>query len=277
LFVGIISYMTADLNDVRCASIRAEDLPALGELRSSAQIHLALSRGRAYLHWARDSPEMRQILVRHILPLPDVQLFTERGGTWYRLGDHLPTFTLPVETASGSIALHRALLPLPVAGRRPDFDRCAALHCRLVRDERGRSRPAAALRCPLSALRKWADRATSRQLAALRAAWTRGSPGQKGGAVVLVLGSAEALPGLSTGLRFWGKDLLIPLGFRADPELPESALRRAGGADASELAVWDQDGFELIRRDVFAQLERAAVRLAWDRAQGASPGRGRRP
>ena len=78
---------------------------------------------------------------------------------------------------------------------------------------------------------------------------------------MLVTGPAGSLPALEEGVRFWGTELLLPLGFRAEPDLPHSAIRRAAGATSDELAVLDDEGIEIIPRAIFKPLSRAAVRL----------------
>jgi hypothetical protein len=70
------------------------------------------------------------------------------------------------------------------------------------------------------------------------------------------------LPALADGLRYWGDDVLIPLGFRADPQLAERALRAAIGAGPDDVVVLDGEGPELIPRQAFRPLSRAGIRLA---------------
>src|SRR5262249_60427606 len=108
---------------------------------------------------------------------------------------------------------------------------------------------------------------------ALQAAWTASPDGTPDHAEVLVLGTAQRLPFVPEGLRFWGSDFLIPLGFRSDPDLPPAALRAAVGASADELAVFDQNRLELIARAVFRPLHRAGIRLAHAMATDLRPKR----
>jgi hypothetical protein len=125
--------------------------------------------------------------------------------------------------------------------------------------------------CGLDRLSSWAEQATSARLASLRAAWTAGPGGEPGADEVLVLGAPGSLPELLGGLRFWGVDLLVPLGLRPEPELPEPALCRAAGAGSNDLVVLDGQGYELISRDAFQPMSRAGIRLA---RGGMVPGRG---
>jgi hypothetical protein len=197
------------------------------------------------------------------MPLPGVELYTRRGGSWYRLGASLPAPRLPVADGSQGVPLERILLPRPMtpawpsAGSSPE-----PAWLRLVRDQRGRNRPATALLCPIEPLADWAEGATSARLAALRAAWTAGAGRGTSSGRVLVLGASGSLPELADGLRFWGLELLVPLGFRPEPDLPEPALRQAIGAGSSELILLDGEGVERIRRDAIQPLSRAGIRLA---------------
>jgi hypothetical protein len=65
-----------------------------------------------------------------------------------------------------------------------------------------------------------------------------------------------------SAVRLWGDDLLVPVGFRPDPDLPPATLREAVGAEADELVVLDEAGAEVVPRAAFAPLTRAGVRLA---------------
>ena len=125
-----------------------------------------------------------------------------------------------------------------------------------------RCRPWRRVRCELhaGAIVIWAERATTAELLAVRGAWIRPADPEDKQAQVLLLGPAGSLPALEEGTRFWGTELLVPLGFRAEPDLPAAAIRRAAGATADELAVLDEDGIELIPRAIFKPLSRAAVR-----------------
>jgi hypothetical protein len=81
------------------------------------------------------------------------------------------------------------------------------------------------------------------------------------------------LPALADGLRFWGSDVLIPLGYRAEPPLAERALRAAVGAGPDDVVVMDGDGPELIPRRAFRPLRRAGIRLA-RKVEAATPSTG---
>ena len=272
--------MTTHWKDVRCASIPVVDLPVLADLRGRAEIRVSIAGDRAWVWWGADRELLEEIVVRRILPLSGIELFTERGGGWYRLGEHLPAFDVPRGDSAIGLALERMIVPSPIAVVVPLGASTDPNFLRLVRDERSLVRPASALRSTLAALLAWAERATSAELVRLHAVWTGAShvaEGEGGArADVLVLAASGMLPLLADGVRFWGTDVLIPLGLRADPDLPETALAAALGAMAGDLVVLEEDGFERIARAAFKPLSRAGIRLAWESSRAARPQEGSR-
>jgi hypothetical protein len=104
----------------------------------------------------------------------------------------------------------------------------------------------------LHALSAWAEAIPSPRLKTLRAAVA--------GEVVLVLGSP--LPAIPEGNRYWGTQLLIPLGFRTDPSLQEAAIRRTLGIAATEILLFTPLGYERIPASLFKPLTLAGIRLA---------------
>ena len=268
--------MTPLLKDVCSARIRVEDLPVLAELRDRSEIRVSIAGDRAWIRWKPESAVMLDILIKWILPLPGVELFTERDGRWYRWGEHLPAFGVHVPDDLRGIPLERILLPKPVSAQRPESLRLERMRVGVVRDERCQSRSATAMCCRLSELCEWAEQSTSAQFAGLRAAWTEGSVHEPGEAEVLVLGRHGVLPASRAGVRFWGTDVLVPLGFRTDPDLAEPALKSVVGAGPHDLVVLRPDGFEVIARAIFKPLSRAGVRLAWDTFKADKAGKGSR-
>ena len=250
------------------------DLPVLAELRGHGAIRVLMAGEVAWVSWEPGSELMQEMLVRRILPLTGAVLFTEREGCWYRMAEHLPRFDVPADDGSDWPPLERTIFPEPVETTRPHGCWHDPVRIRLVRDRATAPRPASALRCTPDTLAAWAERATTAALVALHGAWIR--PGSAGGphGLVLVTGAAQSLPLLEGGVRFWGTDLLLPLGFRAEPDLPHSAVRRAAGATDDELAVLDEHGIEVVPRAVFKPLSRAAVRLMLMEGRGAA---GREP
>ena len=146
---------------------------------------------------------------------------------------------------------------------RPAVDAPVPVPLRIVRDADGRPRPAAALRCRLEGLADWAEQAPSAWIESISAAWcpapAAGGPGE---AEVLLLGPAARLPAPAHGLRYWGVDVLIPIGYRAEPDLADRALRAAVGAGPDDLVVLDAEGPELVPRQAFRPMSRAGIRRA---------------
>lgn len=262
--------MTANWKDARLASLPVEDLPILAKLRGRGDFRLLIKRQVAWLSWEPGSDDDAHVLLRLILPLAGAALYVERGAHWYRLGEYLPSFDVPRGDLADWVPLERAIFPEPVEGARPLRDPEGPMPLRLVRDALFLARLASGLRCSLSILRFWAERATSSQLAALCGAWIGPDSGAATEAQVFLTGSSESLPVLPEGVRFWGTDLLVPLGLRVEPNLPAAAIRRATGARHDELAVIDQDGIELIPRTVFGRLSRASIRMIEERQRPAT-------
>jgi hypothetical protein len=104
-------------------------------------------------------------------------------------------------------------------------------------------------------LLRWADVATSHQLRSVQAAWCDEE--------VLLRGTLPVL----TGERFWGKQVLLPLGFRVEPELAQSVILAALGVRPGDVALWTTAGVEVISSEAFGPVTRAGIRLAAERAQ----------
>jgi hypothetical protein len=238
--------MPIDLDDVCCASLPPPSLAVLADLRARGGITVTLAGGRAWVRW---EPGDEAVLSR-VFPVPGAELFARRDGLWYRPGRHLPSFGLPVDADEAAVPLHRAIFPQPIRATAPDEAAPTPARLRLVRDDRERA--ASALRCGLEDLAAWAELATSAQLGASRAA--------RAGDQVMLIG--RPLPPIGGGERFWGTLVLVPLGFQAEPALPEPALRRALGVGDGEVLVLEADGFEAVPREAFRPLSRAGVRLA---------------
>jgi hypothetical protein len=100
------------------------------------------------------------------------------------------------------------------------------------------------------------------------AAWTGGVPSSRiasleaarRGDWLLVRGTR--LPLLAEASRFWGKSLLLPLGWRLEPALLPEAIREALGVSAEEIVLWTEAGPEAIPEACFQPLSRASIRLA---------------
>jgi hypothetical protein len=203
---------------------------------------------RVWVRW--EAGAGAEAIVRRVLPLSRAELYSRRDGLWYRLGHHLPTFGLPFEEESAAKPLYRAITPEPARAVMPEETPPLSARLRLERD--AHVRPASAMRCALAALGRWIESAPTAEIAALTAAWS--------GSEVIVRGTP--LPTIAGSERFWGELLLVPLGFRPEPSLPEPALRRALCVKDAALLVLSDQGIQEVPREAFGPLTRAGVRLA---------------
>jgi hypothetical protein len=258
--------MTTPLHEVCRANLPREALPVLAGLRARSSVHVTLDGERAWVSWTEGDEEV----LRRVLPVAGVELYVHRDGRWHRFGHHMPAFG----AAPGGEAqpLDRVLFPAPVQPLPPPTARLQAMPLRLAPDHRPRRASAGAY--GLGELTAWAEAVPSARLGALLAA--------RHGARVLLLG--QRLPPLPGGERFWGERVLVPLGNRPEPALPESAIREALGAAEEELlflraacglagaAVAKSQAaeaeVEIIPRAAFEPLTRAGLRLA---AREAAP------
>jgi hypothetical protein len=236
--------MTTPAEDRCCACLPKSGLPHLADLRNHREVCVQVVEDRAWLWW----PAGEDGVLHRVLAVAGVELFTRRGGLWYRPGQRLPSFHVPSEERAQPLLA--VLTPAPVRTEDSWPDLFQPLPLGLVRDDRPRA--ATALLCRMAELAHWADHATTMQLASLLAAQCDGE--------VLLLG--PKLPVLRESKRFWGRSVLIPLGFRTEPALAESALREALGLQGEEIGLLTNAGVEVISRTVFAPLTRAGVRLA---------------
>jgi hypothetical protein len=235
--------MNAVSAPIGCASLPAASLPWLASLRVRPGLRVRLLGDRAWIWW----PAGDAVVLPRVRSLHGVEVFERREDRWYRPGQHLPVFDVPSDAEAKSLL--EFLTPAPV---QPEFGSpaFAPLTLRLVRD--GRPWPATALCCALDDLAEWAEQTTSKQLAQLTALRTNH----------LVLLRGQRLPPLPNAPRYWGHTVLIPLGFRPDPEASEAVLREALRLQPDEIALVGPNGFEVIDARHFQPLTRASVRLA---------------
>src|SRR5262249_40474247 len=159
---------------------------------------------------------------------------------WFPFGRHLPSFDVPA--ADDARPLAGILSPAPVEPVGPTAA-CQPVELTLVPCDR--PRPCTLLRTTLAELGRFADHATSHQLAVLHPA----------GAGDQVLLRGAKLPPLA-GDRFWGQRVLLPVARRAEPDLPEPILAAALRLDAGELALVTAEGVEVVPEAAFAPLTR---------------------
>jgi hypothetical protein len=225
----------------RAARLPAAGLALLAPLRAAGGVQV-VGGDSAWVTWDNDRPDV----LAAVVAVPGAELFEPRDGRWFRPGGQLPAFDVPPQ--GEAVPLDRAIVPAAVAATEPEQRDVRRVPLRLVRCEV--PRPATAVRCSVTALQKWADTATTAEITAVRAA--------RSGDVTWLLGSK--LPVLAGAERFWGEGVLIPLGFRADPDWPEAALREAANVGPDELLVLTENGTEAIPNDVFRPLTRGAIR-----------------
>ncbi len=236
--------MTTPLDDVCRACLPVAALPGLAELRCRPGVSVHVAGDRAWVRWSAGDERV----LRCLLPLPGVELYVCRDGLWYRPGAHLLVSDAP--PADAGKPLEHVLFPAPVGPEPPPARAGQPVLLRLVRD--GRPRPATAVWCAVAELADWAEAATSAQLARLR--------GTRCGDRLIVLG--RPLPALPRARRFWGERLLVPLGFRPEPALPEGALLEALTSGGDEVVLLTEKGAEVVPCEAFGPLTRAGVRLA---------------
>jgi hypothetical protein len=247
------SLMTLPLADVCAASLPAAALPMLAPLRAEPGIVVALRGERAWVQW-RQSDE--QVLQR-LLAVPGIQLFVSREGRWHTAGRHLPAFGYPSDLEL--LPLHQLLFPAPMMPEPPGPLSGTPALLRLAADDQ--PRPTTGLECSLEDLIRWSELATTARLASLRVACCDGR--------VLVLG--QSLPPIVAGQRYWGEGILVPLGSRAEPDLPAETLRAAAGLGDDELLVLRPNGPEVVPLSAFQPLTRAQVQTARDAHRAGGP------
>jgi len=237
--------MTGDpWKDVSAARMPAAHLDVLAPLRADADVRVQLIGELAWVRWSAG----RDAVVRRLLLAPGVAFFTRREALWFRFGSRLPTSDVP--PASDGQPLARVLIPERFEPLPPNDVLDATLPLRIVRG--GEPQRATALLCTIADLEVWSDSATTAELAAVSAV--------RSGNRVVLLGAK--LPTIAEAIRFWGEALLVPVGFRAEPDLPTAAIRAACGASEGELVLLLEDGAELIPRAAFEPMTRAGLRLA---------------
>ena len=231
------------LDEICCARIPAASLAGLAEIRCADGVEVIADEEAYWVQWPAGSDDV----LRLVLPLPGVVLYVQRAGQWYTFGSRLPCSGPP---DSSSQWLDRLLTP---ERTEPEPSPLAALHpalLRLVRDEKPRT--TSAMRCSLAAFAAWAEGATTVRLTSLRAALAAD--------VILLIG--EHLPLLPDSLRFWGKRVLVPLGWRPEPALPESALVSVLRLEGDDVAVLTQEGVDIVPATAWCPVNRPSVRLA---------------
>jgi len=236
--------MDSTLSEISCASFPWSDLPALGPARALSHVEVARIDDRAWVRWQPGN----ELVLERILPLPDARFYVLRDQYWYRFSYHLPAFDVPF--AVDYQPLHRVLILRLFEAEAPPGSKCEPAVISLVSDDR--VRPATGALFSMTSLVQWIDMMPTPRLAEIQAACC--------GDQALLLGSRlPILPGCE---RFWGTKMLMPLGYRPEPLLPESAIRQGLSVAENDLLLWNFEGVEIISRRVFTPLTRSGVRLA---------------
>jgi hypothetical protein len=228
---------------VSAARLPSGGLSALASVRDQKDVRVLRAGEVAWVRW----PEGQSEVVQCLLPVHGIEFFIQSAGLWFRFGHSVPTNDAPPPGEGVSVAAILApnrFEPLP-----PTEQTWSPIVLTVVRG--GELKSTAAIVCTISELLKWADRATTAELATVRAAHC--------GERAVLLG--KQLPTIPTALRYWGKQVLMPLGFRAEPDLPEAALRGAVGVSEDELLVLNETRAEVIPLAAFESPTRAGVRL----------------
>jgi hypothetical protein len=229
--------------DVVAARIPLEHLAALAPVRNRDGIRVDTLGDVAWVRWPAGTPEV----VKCVLPVPGCVLFTQHRGVWFRFGSKLPSSDVPPE--GDGLPVAAVLVPARFEVIAPPTEAVVPAVIGIIRG--GEPKAASALVCTLAELLTWAEAATTHELAGVRAA-------RCGDRVVLLSSRLPSIPG---AVRFWGTDVLVPVGFRPEPELPPMVLRAACGIEPEELLLLDESGVEAIPRVAFEPLTRAGVRL----------------
>lgn len=251
--------------NVRGARLPASAIDALASLRREPGVSLAWEpeRDRAWVEWSAGSDG--PAIIRALRPVRGVEFFEDLDGDWHRFGHALPCWDVPPPDAD-ALRLDRAIIPGALAIVPPPDDAVAAAELTLVPDDRPRR--ATAARGTIDDLARWADSAPTAWIEALEAACS-------GDTVLVRCRYPGKTPAWAGSVRFWGSDVLIPLGYRVEPDLNPQALVRAlslVAASDEHVVVFDLVGAEWIESAAFRRLTRAGCRLTLARLASARGG-----
>ena len=137
---------SARWKDIRGACLRVEDLASLADLRGRARMWVAVAEGRAWVWWQADSDVTPDVVARRIMPLEGAELFTRTDGQWYRLGERLPAFGVPMGALAAGLSLDRIVVPAKITAQRPAGNLPERLTLRVVPCDSPRNHLATATR-----------------------------------------------------------------------------------------------------------------------------------
>lgn len=232
---------TPHLDACRAARVPREGLAVLAPLRHMTNVRVVELGHEAWVSWEGEMPSV----VSALLAVEGARFYRPSESGWQMLDQALPDFTVP--RTQESLPLDRAVVPEPCVPITLANFRGKRIPISIVACDR--PRPTAALRCHCAALMEWSDRAPTAEIEALSGAWS--------GTNVWLRGR---LPALLKAERFWGERVLAPLGFRAEPDWPDAALRQAALVDDDEILVLTAEEPEAISLAAFRKLTRASIR-----------------
>lgn len=241
--------MTTPFDDVCCARIPRDALPRLASLRVEPGLRAADNNQHAWLRWEAGNERV----VQTVMPIHEAVLFRFHGGHWHRFGERVPAFDFPADLEDQPLA--HVLFPAPVQALPAPAPDVTSLRMVLERDERPRT--TTALLGPITTIQAWSDTVPTSRLAALQ--------GLRGNGNVLMIG--DNLPLLDGAERFWGRDVLVPIGHAPAPALPESALKEIAGLQGDRILLWRLEQIDVIESALLAPLTREALWFALE-AQG---------
>lgn len=236
--------LQASFDDACRARLPREALPLLARLRTEVGVRAALTERHVWLRW---EPGNERVLAV-VMPIEGAILYQRIEGDWHRLGRLLADLDVPRDLEEKPLA--HVLFPAPLASVPPPTLTAQPMSLTLAPDDAPRL--ATAMLAPTSTMLAWSDSVPTARLAKLTAACL--------GESLLILG--ERLPLLERSERFWGSQVLVPLGLAPVPALPESALREAAQVEEDALLLLRPSRAEAIERELFSPLTRAGLRLA---------------
>jgi len=230
--------------EISAARFAVSHLEALSALRDRTSVRIHIQREEAWVRWKGDNND----IMPHLLPIPGVEFFALRSGSWFRFKSLLPAGEKP--PVDEGLPVSSVLFPKSFTSVQPETNDWTPAELTIVRC--GNPQPASALVCTVNDLQKWADTATTSEIAKIK--------GARAGDKAILLGSQ--LPSIVNATRYWGDAVFVPLGFRSEPNLPPGALLMVVGANAEEFVFLNEEGARIVPRKAFEILTRAGMRLA---------------
>jgi hypothetical protein len=235
--------------DVTAAKMAKAHLGELAPLRDSPTIRVHVQEGAVWVVWSGDCID----IIRCLLPVLGVEFYVNRAGLWFRFRSLLPSVEAPPDR--DGLPLSAVLQPQPFVSQKPEAMIGKPARLSIVRCSE--PKPVSALVCSIGDLQKWADQATTFEISSVKGARTT--------KMAILLGTQ--LPSIPNGIRHWGNEVFLPIGFRTEPDLPPAAVRMVVGAESDELVFLTNETLRVVPRKAFESLSRAGIRLAAERVE----------